>query len=227
MSDDAMTLHQKLLEVQKTVNYLQAAKEGHQYKYVGSSDVLAPIRNAMDEQGLLLFAEITSHATEGGKQRFTELGVRFTWVNADNATEREAFDWYGQGLDTGEKGVGKALTYAEKYFLLKFFHIATDKDDPDRFQQQHEEPAPAPQPAPPPGEWLDDGRPADLAALAAALMRDGMTEKRVVPYAIRAGKSLGLEDTPPDWTGDQIADVYYEAKRMYEAEQKDAQEAAV
>ena len=28
----------------------------------------------------------------------------------------------------GEKGVGKALTYGKKYFLLKFFNIATDKD---------------------------------------------------------------------------------------------------
>jgi hypothetical protein len=40
--------------------------------------------------------------------------------------------WYGQGIDSGERGVGKAMTYAEKYFLLKFFNIPTDEDDPDK-----------------------------------------------------------------------------------------------
>lgn len=45
--------------------------------------------------------------------------------------------FYAQGIDTeGEKGVGKALTYAEKYFLLKQFNIATDTDDPDSFQNK-------------------------------------------------------------------------------------------
>ena len=34
--------------------------------------------------------------------------------------------------------MGKALTYGEKYFLLKFFNIATDKDDPDSFQRKQE-----------------------------------------------------------------------------------------
>jgi hypothetical protein len=47
--------------------------------------------------------------------------------------------FYAQGVDiAGEKGVGKALTYGEKYFLLKTFNIATDKDDPDAFQEKAE-----------------------------------------------------------------------------------------
>jgi len=48
-------------------------------------------------------------------------------------------NWYAQGIDlAGEKGPGKALTYAEKYFLLKFFNIATSADDPDTFQKKAE-----------------------------------------------------------------------------------------
>jgi hypothetical protein len=35
------------------------------------------------------------------------------------------------------------MTYAEKYFMLKFFNIATDKDDPDSFQKKMtDEPTP-------------------------------------------------------------------------------------
>lgn len=40
-----------------------------------------------------------------------------TWINIHNPSEIVACSWYSQGVDIeGEKGVGKALTYAEKYF---------------------------------------------------------------------------------------------------------------
>ena len=45
--------------------------------------------------------------------------------------------WYGQGLKDTEQGIGNALTYAERYFLLKFFKIPTDSDDPDAFLKNH------------------------------------------------------------------------------------------
>ena len=35
------------------------------------------------------------------------------------------------GQNDWDKGVGSAMTYAERYFLLKYFHIATDEDDID------------------------------------------------------------------------------------------------
>jgi hypothetical protein len=49
-----------------------------------------------------------------------------------------------EGTDFGERGVGKCYTYNEKYFLLKFFNIATDKDDPDSFQKKNAEEIPEP-----------------------------------------------------------------------------------
>jgi hypothetical protein len=80
---------------------------------------------------------------------FTELEMMFTWVNAEKPEEKIECKWYGQGVDTaGEKGVGKALTYAEKYFMLKFFNIPTDKDDPDSFQSKQDDDPPKPK-APP------------------------------------------------------------------------------
>jgi hypothetical protein len=60
------------------------------------------------------------------------------WVDTESG-ESYTIPWYGQGVDlAGEKGVGKALTYAEKYFILKQFNIPTDKDDPDSFQDKNE-----------------------------------------------------------------------------------------
>lgn len=142
-----MNIYQRLIEVRKVVPYLQKEAEGQQYKYVSSSQVLASVRRKMDELSLLLIPKILSHQVatkekpnnKGGttSEYFTELEMEFTWVNAENPEETITVPWYGQGIDTaGEKGVGKALTYAEKYFILKQFNIATDKDDPDSFQEQ-------------------------------------------------------------------------------------------
>lgn len=147
-----MNIYEKLIEVRKVVPYLQKENVANQYKYVSSSQVLANVRAKMDELGLLLIPSVERHnvLTETveyiDKQKpkktttyFTELDMAMTWVNAENPDEKISCKWYGQGVDiAGEKGVGKALTYAEKYFLLKFFNIATDKDDPDTFQCKHE-----------------------------------------------------------------------------------------
>lgn len=145
MSDTSPNLYQRLLAVQRSVDYLrkdQVQERG--IKSVSSSQVIGAVRDAMNANGLVLSVAVNEHSllakwgNHDAKEHLTELGVTFTWVNSDNPADREAFPFYGQGLDTGEKGVGKALTYAEKYFLLKFFHIPTDVDDPDAFQNKTE-----------------------------------------------------------------------------------------
>ncbi len=136
-----LNIYQKLINVRKTVPYLKKDNKGYQFKYVSSSQTLGAVRDAMDENALLLIPrvvgyDVSDHTTsKGGHEYFTQLKMSFTWVNADNPEEQIECPWTGQGLDNGEKGVGKALTYAEKFFLLKFFNIATDKDDPDAHQK--------------------------------------------------------------------------------------------
>ena len=151
-----MNISQKLIEVRKSVPYLQKESKSFQYAYVGSSQVLGALKLKMDELQLLLIPRVTGHkVTESTVEQFekdtnnvtkrtttyfTELDMTMTWVNAENPEETIDCPWYGQGVDTaGEKGPGKALTYAEKYFMLKFFNIPTDKDDPDSFQKKHDD----------------------------------------------------------------------------------------
>jgi hypothetical protein len=156
-----VNIYQKLIEVRKSTPYLQKESSGAQYKYVGSSQVLASLKAKMDELGLLLIPRVvshkvsestvnyyslgpdkveTEHITKRTTTYFTELEMTMTWVNAEKPEEVIECPWYGQGVDiAGEKGVGKALTYAEKYFMLKFFNIPTDKDDPDSFQAKHDD----------------------------------------------------------------------------------------
>ncbi len=176
-----MNLHQKLLEIQKTVAYLKKDNKGFQYQYVSSSQTVAKVRDKMDELGVLLIPRVTSYRVERAEsendrgkmsvQYFTEIAMDMEWVNVEEPADKLICPWYAQGKDSGEKGVGKALTYGEKYFLLKFFHIATDQDDPDAFQEKRVEagkrgtrPTVVPL-APPPSEPLqamNSGRPVPL-----------------------------------------------------------------
>jgi hypothetical protein len=144
---EVLTVYGKLLEVRKSIDYLQKKAKGGQYSYVSSSQVLGSLRAKLNEVGLLLIPAIThtvvtAYQTKSGTNSFfTELSMTMTWVDCENGHELSV-PFYAQGVDlAGEKGTGKALTYAEKYFLLKSFMIPTDKDDPDAFQQEHEAPA--------------------------------------------------------------------------------------
>lgn len=138
------TLVQKMLEVRKSVPYLQKGERNQQqgFNYTGSSRVLGAVRAAMDEQGIILIPSVeASRITEkqmsnGSTWYLTELDLIFTWINADDPKDTIVVKWYGQGLDSSEKGPGKALTYAEKYLILKTFQIPTDKDDPDAWEEK-------------------------------------------------------------------------------------------
>lgn len=138
----SLNIYQRLSNVRKTCGYIKKENEGYQFKYVSSSQTLGHLHNAINENGLILIPEIVSQEIQettnqkGNKEFFTKLNMVFTWVNIDNPDEKIVCQWTAQGLDNAEKGIGKALTYAEKYFLLKFFNIATDKDDPDKFQEK-------------------------------------------------------------------------------------------
>lgn len=143
-----MNIYQKLIEVRKAVPYLQKDSQGQQYKYNSSSQVVAAVRAKLDELQLLLITEMVGHTLHAetieyiDKDRpkktttyFTEVDLVMTWVNAEAPEEMIKIPWYAQGVDiAGEKGVGKAVTYGEKTFLLKQFNIATDQMDVDAFQ---------------------------------------------------------------------------------------------
>lgn len=53
------------------------------------------------------------------------------FINVDNKEEYIDIPSYSTGIDTGDKADGKAMTYADKYALLKAFMISTG-DDPDQ-----------------------------------------------------------------------------------------------
>ena len=61
----------------------------------------------------------------------------FRWVNNDNPEEFIEVPWILVGHQTdGSQSFGSGLSYAMRYFLLKFFNIATPDDDPDKWRSE-------------------------------------------------------------------------------------------
>lgn len=134
-----MNLYEKLLDIQIRVDSIvkDGTNASDKYDFASDENVLNKFRPMMDELKLLLIPRVTGHTlhegtTKTGTVRFlTEIDYDMVWHDVESGEELSV-STYAQGVDlAGEKGPGKSATYAEKYFLLKFFHVPTKKDDPD------------------------------------------------------------------------------------------------
>ena len=137
-----MNLYQKIIEVRKVADGFTKDSKGYGYDYVSGNQILNKIKDKMNEVGLILqpSAQVGEHQlfcyTNSKGQEKVDIQVwgnmSYTWINAENPEEREVVSWayYGQQDDIS-KSFGSALTYSERYFLLKYFGLPTDEDDPD------------------------------------------------------------------------------------------------
>ena len=150
-----MGIYKKLLKVQEQVKGLGKNKKTGQgnygYEYVTGSKLLEHIKPILNQEKLILKQEITSvekeridYKTKNGEKSEMLFSVwqKFTWIDTETG-EKDENSFFASGMNDWEKGLGSALTYAERYFLLKYFHIATDEDDIDNDDRKPktEEPA--------------------------------------------------------------------------------------
>ncbi len=141
-------LLKKLQLIQNTVLGLSKNEKGFNYTYVTGDKILSVIKPLMSENNLILIQDIKSinneivtyeqyskvrKQFEKKTEVLTTLVTTFTWVCTESG-ETLSVNWCANGMNDFDKGVGSAMTYGERYFLLKFFHIATDKDDVDANQ---------------------------------------------------------------------------------------------
>jgi len=143
-----MNIYQKLHKIQSAILGLGKDKKGNNYEYVTGNKVLSEIKPLMNDLGLLLKQEVISidnvrqdYATRNGNKSEinSKVMMRFTWVDVETGEKDENL-FGANGQNDWDKGVGSALTYGERYFLLKYFHIATDEDDIDNPDRKKEEP---------------------------------------------------------------------------------------
>lgn len=138
------TLYQKLHIIQSKINGLGKDGKSFGYQYVTGTKVLSEIKPLMNELGIILKQEVLSienerqdYSTKNGSKSeiLSKVMMRFTWIDTITG-EKDENSFGANGQNDWEKGLGSALTYAERYFLLKFFHIATDEDDIDNSERK-------------------------------------------------------------------------------------------
>lgn len=157
MAEQNLNIYQKLAKIRKQVEVIQRNKKGYGYTYVSEDEILAKISGFMDKYSLSLIpsvihssAVVTPYHTKKTKstnkgeiyeENVNEVLVSadmvFTWVNNENPNERADVPWILVGHQSdGSQSFGSGLSYAMRYFLLKFFNIATPDDDPDKWRSK-------------------------------------------------------------------------------------------
>jgi len=149
-----MNLFEKLMNIENDLSNvaknLTVGEGKSSYKAVGEADVLAAVkplefkyrvysyplsRTVIDHD--LITTTKTYKDKSGGEQvtESTKLYMRvetvYRFVDVDKPDDYIDITTYGDGIDSGDKAPGKAMTYGDKYALLKAYKIITG-DDPDQ-----------------------------------------------------------------------------------------------
>ncbi|RAP29123.1 hypothetical protein C2W64_04070 [Brevibacillus laterosporus] len=140
-----MSVYKKILAVMNDVSYLQKDDKVEfkttKYKAISEEKVTSAVGKAMREHGLVI---IPIHQEHSKVDQLTTVNVRYRIVDVDTGDSIEAVS-SGTGVDTQDKGVGKAMTYAYKYLLLRTFAIPTG-EDPDKVSSAELDEKPKAQP---------------------------------------------------------------------------------
>ena len=133
-------------ELSTVAKNLEVGAGKSQYKAVGEADVLREVKPLEAKHGVYSYP-YSRRIIESGtienekidyqtkekivqKSLFERIETIYRFVNVDNPTEYIDITTYGDGIDTQDKSVGKAMTYGDKYALMKAYKIITG-DDPD------------------------------------------------------------------------------------------------
>lgn len=135
---DKKNLLQRLAAVQGEIDYIQKEKKsGMNYSIVSHDAVTAAVRPLMVKHGVLYYPASIDVTQDGNR---TQAKMAVVFVNVDEPTDSITVATIGYGIDTQDKGPGKAMSYCVKYALLKTLGLETG-DDPDLDQNAKHEPA--------------------------------------------------------------------------------------
>lgn len=144
-----MNIYEKMsaitAEISAVAKNLEVGTGKNAYKAVGEADVLAAVKPAEAkykiysypfDREILESAELTTTSTWDGKttekkQQFMRVKTVYRFVDMEKPSDYIDIVTYGDGVDSQDKAPGKAMTYGDKYALLKAYKIITG-DDPDQ-----------------------------------------------------------------------------------------------
>jgi hypothetical protein len=142
-TDKKLNLYQKIqavsIEINNISKNMQVGNANYGYKAVSELDVVLAVKKAEKKFGLvsiplkqeLVKSEVIKVLKEKGGESINYVDiVKMTLriIDLDNTDSFIDIESFGRGLDSGDKGFGKASTYARKYALLNAYKIATGED---------------------------------------------------------------------------------------------------
>ena len=123
---------------------------GKSYKAVSERDIIDAVKPLEHEHGVYSFPasrEViesqtleseTNYTDKAGNTKttkkttfFSRIKTVYRFVNVDDPEDYIETTTFAEGIDAQDKGSGKAMTYADKYALMKAYKISTG-DDPDQ-----------------------------------------------------------------------------------------------
>lgn len=140
-----LNVYQKISKIMSEVEYLKKddkvitnQKTGAGYKAITEEKVTTTVRNAMIKYGIVIIPIEQDHKREdeilkdyqGNEKvsRLTTVDTKYKIQNIEDKDDYVIAVSSGTGVDTQDKGIGKAMTYSYKYLLLRTFAIPTGED---------------------------------------------------------------------------------------------------
>ena len=119
--------------------------KGKGYKAVSERDVIDAVKPLEAKHGVYSYpasrrvlesSVLESESEWNGKVTkkttfFERIETVYRFVNTDDPADFIETTTFAEGIDSQDKGSGKAMTYADKYALMKAYKISTG-DDPDQ-----------------------------------------------------------------------------------------------
>lgn len=136
-----MNVFEKINEVMKRIEYLTKDDKVEfgttKYKAISEEKVTTEVRKELVDVGIVIAPiEQTMSVTELARSdksvnQRADVNVKYRIQNIENVDDFIIVSSSGSGVDTQDKAIGKAMTYAYKYMLLRTFAIPTG-EDPDK-----------------------------------------------------------------------------------------------
>lgn len=123
-------VYEAIKNVMSDIEYIEKDKlvsfQNTKYKAVTEEAVTRSVRKSLIKNNLIIIPSEQEHERVGD---LTTVNVKYRIINTEDGSE-VTVESSGTGVDKQDKGVGKAMTYAYKYMLLRTFAIPTG-NDPD------------------------------------------------------------------------------------------------
>ena len=142
---NTLNIYQRLNNVMKSVQYVQKDSSisggGANYKAVSHDQVVSVIRQALVDNGIVIFPNQTSgeflvmrdlSATPPIKMGLYSGTYEVNFVNIDDGNDKVTATVQAHASDNGDKAPGKAMSYAVKTAMLKVLSLETGENDESR-----------------------------------------------------------------------------------------------